>query len=211
MEYGRTFWCVENGGRLPARVYPRAMGFEYSAVDPSDTTGDCGAFLLRDFTIDCILPGETEAIRMTLLGSHQPKLHENSFDWDFASIPKAFRSLTCDKADPRIQVASLFHDIGFCVHEFWPGFDIRFWNRMIFEIMEAYSVTQDDVKSAVGWKAKAKMRARYLEDLCLRDAVYAGVTVGGPFAWKKTAEEIAMYSKMLRVERVIEYKGFTLA
>jgi hypothetical protein len=51
-------------------------------------------------------------------------------------------------------------------------------------------------------KTKAKMLARYFGDRALRNAVLAAVTVGGPFCWEKTPEQIAMYEKMLRAEIV---------
>lgn len=210
MLYGKGFWCVENGVRLPVRTYPDTRGFEYASVDPADKTGDRGEWLIRNWCFDYVPPGEADALRFTIMGNLKPVLHENAFDFDWASIPKLARTITCDKADYRIRAACLPHDMGFCVHEFWPGFDIKFWNRMIFEIMEAYSVSQEDVDKAVGFKAKAKMKARYLADKALRYEVLAGVTMGGSFAWPKTPEEITMYSKLLKVEPVLEYKGFTL-
>ena len=202
MKYGEGFWCVDplTGERLAQRTYPSTRGFEYAAVDPSDTTGDCGDFLIEPWCFDYTPPGQTDTLRFTIAGSHSPILHETAFDFDWASIPKMCRSFTCDKADYRIRAACLPHDIGFCVHEFWPGFTMKFWNRMLFEIMEAYSVTMDDVRAAKGPAAKEKMIARYTADRTLRNAVLAGVTVGGPFAWPKTDVEIAMYSKMLTVD-----------
>lgn len=197
MKYGEGFWCVQGGERLPQRTYPSTRGFEYL-----DGTGDCGEFLLEPWCFDYTPPGQSDTLRFTIAGSLSPILHQNAFDFDWASIPKPCRAMTCDKADYRIRAACLPHDIGFCVHEFWPGFDMKFWNQMLFEIMEAYSVTQDDVRAAVGRKAKAKMQARYLGDRALRNAVLAGVTVGGPFVWKKTPEEIALYSKFLTVKYV---------
>ena len=210
MRYGEGYWNVENGVRLAERTYPSTRGFEYRAVDPADTTGDCGEWLTKNWCFDYVPPGTSEALRFTIMGNDKPALHENAFDFDWASIPALLRGpLTCDKADYRIRAGCLPHDIGFCVHEFWPEFTREFWNRMLFETMEAYSVTMDEVNAAPANKRQL-MLARYMRDKALRYKVLAGVTVGGPFAWKKTPEEIAMYSKMLKVERVLDYKGFTI-
>ena len=121
-----------------------------------------------------------------------------------------FRSIVCDKADYRIRVASLFHDMGYCVQEIWPALDRRFWDRLIFEVMEAYSVSRDDVEAAVKAadgrlekdKVRAKMEARYLADRCLRNEVYAGVRVGGGFAWKKPQAEVEMYRNLFLLQQV---------
>ena len=205
MKYGQGFWCVKDGVRLVERVYPDTRGFEYR-----DGTGDCGEWLIAPWCFDYTIPGTDTTLRLTIIGNPAPVLHENAFDFDWASIPKLCRTLTCDKADYRVRAGSLPHDIGFCVHDIWPGFDMKFWNRMLFEIMEAYSVTREDVDAAVakadGVLAKAKARivwnARYLADLRLRNLVLAGVTVGGPFAWPKSDREIETYRRMLTVEVV---------
>lgn len=202
MLYSKGFWCVEDGVRLPMRTYPSTRGFEYGALDPADTTGDCGEFLLRNWCFDYTVPGTQTTLRITIKGHPCPILRKNAFDFDWASIPRLLRGLTCDKADYRVRAGCLPHDIGFCVHEFWPDMGLAFWNRMLVEIMEAYSVTWEEVGAASGVKAKAKMLARYLGDKTLRNAVWLAVTVGGPFVWRKTPEEIAIYEKMLHVEIV---------
>lgn len=202
MIYGAGFWCVEDGVRLDRRTYPSTRGFEYGAVDPDDKTGDCGEWLLKPWCFDYTVPGTDVTLRFTIAGNPMPVLHENAFDFDWASIPRLLRAFTCDKADYRIRAGCLPHDMGFCVHEYWPGMDRRFWNRMLFEIMEAYSMTWEEVQAASRWKRKAVMLKRYLCDRALRNAVLAGVTVGGPFVWRKTPEQIALYSRMLKIEQV---------
>lgn len=189
MRYGENFWCVgKDGTRLEKRVYPKTVGFEYAAVDPTDRTGDRGEFLLEPFAIDYVPPGETDALRMCIFGDPDPKLHENSFDWDWASIPRMFRSIVCDKADHRIRVASLFHDMGYCVQDIWPGLDRAFWDRLIFEVMEAYSAAPGE--------------PGYCSDRVLRNEVLAGVMVGGGFAWKKPQTDVEMYRKMFLLSTV---------
>lgn len=174
MKYGDGFWVVENGVRLGSRELPLTKGFEYP-----DGSGDWGEFLLRDFTVDYLPPGMTYPLRMTVTGSMTPVLHETSFDWDFASIPKIFRSMVCDKADPRIRVGSLFHDMGYCIHDVLPFMDKAFWDRMLIEVSEAYGMP---------WAT--------------RQLVMAGVKAGGWAAWPKSASSIAVYRKLFSVEQV---------
>lgn len=200
MIYGKDFFCLgADGQRLAKRTYPRTEGFEYA-----DGTGDCGEMLLRTFAIELVLPDGTW-VRMRIRGDDAPKLHENSFDFDWASLPAITRSaLTCDKADYRIRTGSLFHDMGFCVKEFWPGFTMAFWNNILFGIMEAYSVSWDEVTGVEGLKAKAAMLYRYNRDKALRWKVWAGVSVGGPFVWckAKDPEMVEAYRSMFSVERI---------
>ena len=196
MKYGEGFWCVKEGVRLPRRIYPATRGFEYL-----DGTGDCGEFLLEDWCFDYVAPGSREALRMTIAGNLRPVLHRNSFDFDWASIPRPARAITCDKADYRIRAGCLPHDMGFCVQEVLPGLDRTWWNTLLFEIMEAYSVTWDETKAG-SFKSRLRMKARYLEDRALRNGVLAGVTLGGPFVWGKTPEEIAVYRRLFKVERM---------
>lgn len=190
MKYGRGFWVVRNGARLadPSSpyAYPATRGFRYA-------DGDAGEFLTEPFTLDYVPPGsycETRgvALRMTFAGHAEPILHRNAFDFDFASVPKVFRSVTLDKADHRIRVPSLGHDMGYCVHSIRPETDKRFWDTFLVEVMEAYCLD-----------ASAYARAR---DAALRRAVHAAVVAGGPFCWSKPAAEIETYRKLFKIEEV---------
>ena len=174
MKYGDGFWVVEKGVRLPFRDFPSTKGFEYA-----DGSGDWGELLLNDFTVDYLPPGMRNPLRMTIAGSSAPVLHVNSFDFDFASIPKVFRTMVCDKADHRIRVGSLFHDMGYCVHEAMPFMDKAFWDTMLVEIAEAYGMP---------WST--------------RQEVWLGVKAGGWAAWPKSPEEMAVYRKLFSVEQV---------
>jgi len=174
MKYGEGLWVVRGDMRVQFRdeAYPKTMGFEYN-----DGTGDVGELLLEDFTIDYVPPGASSALRMTIAGDPSHKIHENSFDFDFASIPWLFRMSVCDKADHRIRVGSLFHDMLHCTHTF----SRKFTDRMLVEINEAYGM---------GWYKNKK--------------IYAGVRVGGGGPWNSHSdEEIAMYRKLFRVTEIL--------
>lgn len=182
MKYGNGFWVVRDGERVRDRfgpdAYPRTVGFEYG-----DGTGDRGELLLRDFCVDYLPPGWSNPLRMTVLGNPEPVLRRNAFDFDWASVPALFRGCVCDKADYRVRVASLFHDIGFCVHDVLPGLGIGFWNTMLVEVTEAYC----DGRGRDWW---------------LRRELAAGVAAGGPFCWGKTEGELELYRGMFKVEQV---------
>lgn len=183
MKYGQGFWCVlPDGTRSKTRIYPVTRGFDYN-----DGTGDRGEWLLEDFVVDYLPPGWENAIRMTF---------RNGFDFDWASIPTRLgRFLACDKADHRIRVASLGHDMGFCVHDVWVGImTLSFWNEFLEQVMEAYCGDDPGVvlppKSI--WQ-KTKDKAQEASDWALRKKVRAAVATGGPFCWKKTPEELEKY------------------
>ncbi len=182
MRYGDGFWVVRDGRRLPRRsapfCYPSTRGFEYD-----DGTGDRGDYLLEPFTVDYVPPSQANgtAYRMTVAGNPNPVLHDNSFDFDFASIPRVLRWAACDKADYRIRVGSLFHDILFCAHH--PLFPLDETNLLLREIMEAYSDEKFD-------------------DWQLRQKVYSAVRAGGPFVWKKTENELATYRRLFTLDVV---------
>lgn len=201
MKYGIDFFVLDAAGRRVlerAHAYPRTQGFEYC-----DGTGDKAELLVGAFAVEFRVPGTDDWLRMTIAGDPVPVLHKNAFDFDWASIPKMCRWFTCDKADYRVRPGSVVHDMGFCVHEIWPMFTMSFWNNLLFEIMEAYSVSWDEVSAAKGVWAKAKAAAQYAADKTLRYAVLAGVTVGGPFVWKKSRADRDMYRGMIRVERIV--------
>lgn len=199
MIYGDGFWVVRDGKRLHDRfcegAYPKTVGFEYQ-----DGTPDRGEFLVENFTIDYVPPGWTNgmALRMTIRGNPNPILHEETFDFDWASIPQILRGpLTCDKADHRIRVGALFHDMGYCVHEVLPFMTIGWWNELLEEAMEAYCEPRRYSKESL-----LAYSARRSRDTALRKEVRAGVAVGGPFCWKKSTEDVEYYRGLFHVEQV---------
>jgi len=178
MQYGQGFWVVENGMRLKDRslAYPSLRGFEYG-------DGDFGHFLLKPFAFDYVKPndGSGQAWRITISGDPNPLLHFNSFDFDGASVPhlKIVRMMVRDKLDPRWQVASLGHDLGYCVHEYVMGFTRSDWDELLSEIAEAYGES-------------AYYRGKYR----------LAVNVAGWACYKKTPEELAIYRSLVKIERV---------
>lgn len=199
VKYGQGFWAVCDGRRVEDRsspdAYPRTVGFEYA-----DGTGDRGELLLRDFTVDYVPPNwcGNRALRMTVRGNPWPLLRRNAFDFDWASIPAPLRGpLTCDKADHRLRPGALFHDAGFCVHEVLPFMTLAWWNEFLVEAVEAYC----DTGRRPG-ESPVAHASRLAHDAYLRAAVGAGVTVGGPFYWKKTPEDVAFYRTLFHVEHV---------
>lgn len=172
MKYGDGFWVVKDGVRVPREhAYPETVGFEYN-----DGTGRVGEFLLKDFTVDYTPPGERQPIRMTVCGDLDPVLHVNSFDFDFASIPWLFRLSICDKADHRIRVGSLFHDMLYCNH----AFSRAFTDRMLVEMTEAYGM--DRYRN---WK------------------IHTGVRLGGWYFWNRHGPgDAAVYKDLFKMERV---------
>ena len=190
MKYGDGFWVVDpdSGLRFNSRfdAYPETRGFEYA-----DGTGDKGEFLLQTFCADYTDPETGLVYRIRITGCRRPLLFVNAFDFDWASIPALFRGLlTCDKADYRIRVASLLHDAGFCVKEVLPGLDLVWWNRLLEEVMEAYSadVVQENL-SLDSWRDRIKFRVRAARDWMLRMKVAAGVAIGGWWVWRKPHDE----------------------
>jgi hypothetical protein len=200
MKYGydgeKGYWCVRNGVRLPAPILPATEGLAYN-----DGTGECCDMLLKDWCVDIKLKGWDCWIRFTIKGNINPVLHQNSFDFDFASRPNWTRAISCDKADYRVRAASLLHDILFCVllEEF--GLDVA--NQLLNEIMEVYY--RELAPETGNWLNRQRIKAanalRRADDVKLRMIVYSGVKIGARFCWgKKTPEEIAMYRKMISVE-----------
>lgn len=201
MKYGRGFWVVDasTGARIQSRIdtYPETRGFEYC-----DGTGDKGEFLLRDFCCDYVDPESGVCYRIRIRGSRSPVLGMNAFDFDWASIPKVCRAITCDKADYRVRVPSLLHDSGFCVKELLPGLDLRWWNRLLSEVMEAYSAdaAQENIALDTAW-AKIKFAARAAIDCWLRAKVAAGVFVGGWWVWRRP-HDVDTYRGLVSIEIV---------
>jgi hypothetical protein len=175
MKYGAGFWCIDpdTGLRLPHRVYPDLRGFEYD-----DGTGDKAEWLLRDFIMDYIPRGSEWIYRMTINGSRFPTF-STAFDYDGASMPKAFRTAICDKLGYEIRVPSLGHDIGYCVHEVLPEMGRMWWDEFISQTMEAYDATAAQ-----------------------RTAVYAAVRVAGEFWWNKSDSDLMRYRKLFSVVKL---------
>ena len=178
MKYGQGFWVVRNGERLrwidTLHCFPALHPFFYD-------DGDLGWFHLEDFTVDYVKPGSTCGLawRITILGDPNPELHVNSFDFDGASRPDWTKAVTRDKMDKRWIVAADLHDIGYCIHEWRTGFTKEDWDTLLSEVAEAYGETKFQ-----------------------RDKYYSAVALFGGSRYPKTAAELAMYRKLVRIERV---------
>lgn len=180
MRYGDGVVVLLDGvpvyDRKSPYAFPATRGFQY----PDGAYGD---FLLENFTIKYTNPRTHKTYIITVLGNSNPRIG-TAFDFDFASIDaRLFRALTCDKADYRIRVASLFHDILFCVHD--PAFPLKQTNLLLYDIMSAYS----DGSIADAW---------------LRDKVFSAVEVGGWKYWPKTVAELNTYRSMFKCEELTQ-------
>lgn len=178
MKYGEGFY-VERAGKKVLRdspyAYPATRGFEYC-----DGTGDRGDILVEPFTCCYRMPSTGIWYRLTVLGHSLPIIHDNAFDFDYASIDnRILRAMTCDKADYRIRVASLLHDALFSAH--LPDFPLHASNVVIREVMEAYSDER-------------------LDDELLRMNVFVGVELFGHLHWSRPIEELATYRRLVRAE-----------
>lgn len=178
MKYGQGFWVVENGirQRWRDRAYPSLLPFEYD-----DNTGDRGWLLTRDFTVDYVKPGDTSGLawRFTVKGDANPAPYLTAFDYDGASIPPALRAIARDKMDHRWIVASLLHDLGYCIHNHKTGFSKADWDTLLLEVGGAYG-------------DNAYQCAKYR----------LAVTLGGWNSWPKTEAELERYRNLCYIERV---------
>jgi len=105
---------------------------------------------------------------------------KRGFDFDGASIPKAFWSTIGHPLQTTRLLAALFHDILYCVH-IWPRGDC---DTAFLEIQEA---------SGEGWFTRNKC--------------YAAVRAAGGFCYPKTEAEIKKYKPFLVVEALALQPG----
>jgi hypothetical protein len=156
MKYGKDFWCIDHatGERLPEPVWPLLQAFRY----PDRSRG---FWLRRDYTVELIFRGILW--RFTI---------KAGYDTDGASKPRIFWALIGDPLRLEIGIASLIHDILFCVHH--PAWPLGLTNLLLLEIIQA---------SGGNW--------------AYRNACHKAVQAGGWACWKKTPEQLAKYRPML--------------
>ena len=94
------------------------------------------------------------------------------FDFDGASIPRAFRSLVGDKMSFDIVVAALFHDCLYCNHLLTRSES----DDLFRTLMKMYGASW--LKRTVCWSA---------------------VRTFGGFCWNKSDEEIEKYTKFMTI------------
>lgn len=175
MKYGDGFICLDgNGNELAERAYPELLPFEYN-----DGTGDCGWFLLEDFSFIYTDPTTGKAWKITMKGDANPAIG-TSFDYDGASRPGITRGVAGDRMDHDVIVPSLVHDMGYCVHDYITGFTREQWDIALREIAEAYGCN---------WFK--------------RNEFYYAVRAGGIFRYQKTVNETLRYITLIEIEEAV--------
>ena len=174
MKYGNGFQCLDaNLAPYPVRVYPRLMPFEYK-----DGTGDTGWFLLEDFNMLYRDPATGFEWIIRVKGDPAPSFR-SAFDFDAASIPRAFMSVVGSPTSLDILVAALGHDLGYCVNGSVTGFRRADWDRFLSEVIEAYGAS----------------RAK-------RFACHRAVRLGGGFIYEKDEMYRERYMRLCEIKRL---------
>lgn len=169
--YGDYFWCIDKDDNLLINpIFPKVQTMLY-LDETGNLDGDVYWCLLEDFSILYKLDDIWYKITC-----------KKEFDFDFASIPRIFRSLVGDKDSPDIQVASLFHDLFYTVHHKLFPKDIS--DKFLGKVLRCY-----------GGSAAKEI------------GVYSAVKSCGWMFWKKTKEDLIKYNKFIEV---VKYDGKTL-